>query len=312
MLNVKLTQLKYFASIVENGGFIAAARDVNVAQPALSRQIAELEAEIGVELLNRGPGGTTVTQAGQRFYRHARTILAQIQIASTDARQSSGDLIGEIRIAIPVGYAGFLAPKIVALVERSYPDLTITIVDGLGYQTGELIEAGKVDFGIISDVGSLPNVLVEPVLQEDLFVFSKRQEIKPVMSDMPLVDLESLKLIMPGRKVHVRRIVEEALMQTGRKLTVSYEQQSLLTIRSMVCAGVGSTVMHWPSMADIWDAGYLDARSIVNPGLSRTVSLAIPTLRPLTSASRTVYNIIRQILVSDVTEGRWRGHLVVQ
>lgn len=309
-MDLKLTQLRYFASIVENGGFIAAAKDVNVAQPALSRQIAELETEIGVELLNRGPGGTTVTLAGQRFYRHARTILAQIQIASADARQSSADLIGEIRIAIPFGYAGFLAPKIVALVERSYPDLTITIIDGLGYQSGELIDAGKVDFGIISDVSSLPNVIVEPILQEELFVFSKRQGHKPAMLDMPLVELESVKLIMPERKVHVRRIVEEALMQTGRTLTVSYEQQSLLTIRSMVCAGVGSTVLHWPSMADIWESGNLDARPIVNPALSRTVALAIPTLRPLTSASRTVYNIIRQIIISDVTEGRWRGRLV--
>lgn len=309
---MKLIQLRYFASIVENGGFIAAAREVNVAQPALSRQVAELEAELGVELLNRGPGGTTVTQAGQRFYRHARTILTQIQIAGTEARQSSGDLTGEIRIAVPVGYAGFLAPKIVAQVEQSYPDLIITIVDGLGYQTGELIETGKVDFGIISDVASMANVLVEPILQENLFVFSKRRQQKPEMLDMPLVELESEKLIMPGRKVHVRRIVEEALMQIGRKLNVSYEQQSLLTIRSMVCAGVGSTVMNWPSMADIWESGSLDARNIISPSLSRTVSLGIPTLRPLTSASRTVYDIIRQILMSEVSEGRWRGQLVNQ
>ncbi|MEX3010453.1 LysR family transcriptional regulator [Hoeflea sp. TYP-13] len=309
---MKLIQLKYFASIVENGGFIAASKDLSVAQPALSRQIVELEAEIGVDLLNRGPGGTTVTGAGLRFYHHTRSILEKVEIARTDARRSSGDLVGKICIAIPVGIAGFLASEIVQKVEQLYPDITVTIEDGLGFQTGQAIDAGKVDFGIIPNVGRLQNVTLQPILQESIFLFSKRQGAAPDTADIPLIELENMKLIMPNRKVHVRRSLEEAFMQTGRNLEISYEQQSLLTIRSMVRAGVGSTVLNWPAMADVWETGDVDARRIVNPTLSRIVSLAVPTTRPLTSASRAVYEIVQQVLIDEVSNGNWKGQLVVE
>lgn len=309
---MKLIQLKYFASIVENGGFVAASRELNVAQPALSRQIVELEAEIGAGLLDRGPGGTTVTSAGQRFYRHTRSILEKVEIARTDARMTSGDLVGEVRMAVPVGIAGLLAPKIIQRVEDLYPDITVTIEDGLGFQAGQAIDAGKVDFGIIPNVGRLQNVIFQPILQESIFLFSKRQGAAPNTTDIPLREIENLKLIMPNRQVHVRRSLEEAFMQTGRNLTIDYEQQSLLTIRSMVRAGVGSTVLNWPAMADVWETGDVDAHRIVSPSLSRLVSLAIPTMRPLTSASRAVYEIVEQIAVSEVTDGNWKGQLVAE
>ena len=309
---MKLIQLKYFASIVENGGFIAASKELNVAQPALSRQVVELEAEIGVDLLNRGPGGTTVTGAGQRFYHHTRAILDKVEIARLDARRSSGELVGEIRIAVPVGIAGLLAPKIVQKAQQLYPDITVTIEDGLGFQTGQVIDAGRVDFGIIPNVGRLQNVILQPILQENLFLFSKRQGTAPISADIPLHEIENQNLIMPNRKVHVRRSLEEAFLQIGRKLTVSYEQQSLLTIRSMVRAGVGSTVLNWPAMADVWETGDVDARRIVNPSLSRIISLAVPSMRPLTSASRAVYEIVQQTLIAEVTEGNWKGQLIAE
>jgi len=309
---LKLIQLKYFASIVENGGFIAASRELNVAQPAISRQIYELEAEIGVNLLDRGPGGTTITAAGQRFYHHTRAIFDKLEVARTDARNSSGELVGEIHLAVPVGIAGMLAPKIVQKVEQLYEDITVIIEDGLGFQAGQAIDAGKVDFGIIPNVGRLQNVTFQPILQENLFLFSQRQGGEPDTTDIPLREIANLKLVMPNRKVHVRRSLEQAILKTGRKLNVCYEQQSLLTIRSMVRSGVGSTVLNWPSMADVWETGDVDARRIINPNLSRIVSLAIPTMRPLTAASRAVYEVVQQILVDEVTNGNWKGELIVE
>lgn len=309
---MKLIQLKYFASIVENGGFIAASRELNVAQPAISRQIYELEAEIGVNLLDRGPGGTTITAAGQRFYHHTRAIFDKLEVARTDARNSSGELVGEIHLAVPVGIAGMLAPKIVQKVEQLYEDITVIIEDGLGFQAGQAIDAGKVDFGIIPNVGRLQNVTFQPILQENLFLFSQRQGGEPDTTDIPLREIANLKLVMPNRKVHVRRSLEQAILKTGRKLNVCYEQQSLLTIRSMVRSGVGSTVLNWPSMADVWETGDVDARRIINPNLSRIVSLAIPTMRPLTAASRAVYEVVQQILVDEVTNGNWKGELIVE
>ncbi|WP_127115863.1 LysR substrate-binding domain-containing protein [Shimia sediminis] len=307
---MKLIQLRYFCSIVENGGFIAASRELFIAQPALSRQIVDLEAEIGAELLVRGPSGTQVTEAGRRFYGHAKSILEHVEQAKNDASSAAGKLAGDIMIALPVGMAGMLAATIVQAVERLYPDINVAIIDGLGFEAGQALESGKADFGVLPNVGRLQDVAFEPVVREELFLFSKRQGGEPDNSDLRLAELAHFDLVMPNRRVHVRRALEDAMLETGKSLKVRYEQQSLLTIRGMVMAGVGATVLNWPSMADILVMGEIDARRIVDPKLSRNVSLAVPKIRPLTPVSQAVYNVVRDVLILEVRKGHWKGEVI--
>jgi LysR family transcriptional regulator, nitrogen assimilation regulatory protein len=303
---VKFIQIKYFCGVVENGGFIAAARELNVAQPALSRQISELECEVDHQLLVRGPSGTKVTAAGRKFYVHGKKILEQINRAKADLRINETYLEGEVDIALPVGMASQLAAKIVQSVNTQHPGIAVRIEDALGYETGQAIDAGKVDFGLLANVGNLQNTIFDPVLEEFLFLFSKRGDAEPDTSDIDLADLQGIALVMPNRKVHVRRNLENTMIKIGGRLSVFYEQQSLLTIRSMVKAGIGSTVMNWPSMADLWYSGDLDARRITNPGLSRTVCLAIPSTRPLSTVAAAAYDIVRQTIAREVEAGDWR------
>lgn len=307
---MKLIQLSYFCGIVENGGFISAARELNVAQPALSRQIVDLEAEIDVALLVRGPGGTQVTEAGRKFYSHAKSILEKVEFAKKDTYSVSGKIVGDIKIALPIGMAGMLAAKIVRAVEKFYPDVRVAIVDGLGFEARQTIEAGKVDFGIIPNVGRLQNVTFDPVINEDLFLFTKRVDGEPNSIDIPLKEISKIDLVMPNRKVHIRRTLEEAMMKKGKKLVVRYEQQSLQTIRGMVREGVGATVLNWPSMADLMENGEINARRIIDPRLSRNVSLGVPNIRPLTFVSQAVYDVVRTVLVTEVKNGNWKGDVV--
>jgi LysR family nitrogen assimilation transcriptional regulator len=304
---MKIVQIKYFCGIVENGGFLAASAELNVTQPALSRQIIELEKELDCQLLLRGPGGTKVTEMGQKFYLHARDILEKIDVARVGVHRKANIFEGEVSIALPVGMASQLAAPIVETVGKIHPDITICIEDGLGYQAGQSIDSGKVDFGILANVGHLQNVTFEPVLEEDLFFFTKREGTDPNTTDVDLIDLQDIPLAMPNRKVNVRRNLETAMIKLNGQLNIRYEQQSLLTIRSMVKAGIGATVLNWPSMSDLWFSGDIDARKIVNPRVSRMVCLAIPNSRPLSRAAAVVYDIVRKILVGEVEQGNCRG-----
>ncbi len=307
---MKLIQIQYFCGVVEHGGFIAAAAQLNIAQPALSRQISELERELACKLLQRGPAGTTVTDDGQRFYTHAKKIMENIDIAKADMRFGNTRLAGEITIALPVGMAAQLAATIVQNVNREHPGIAVRIEDALGYETGQAIDSGKVDFGLLPNVGNLQNASFDPLLEEHLYLFTKRSG-EPDTTDIDLIALQDMPLIMPNRKVNVRRILENGMMRLGGHLKVAYEQQSLLTIRSMVKAGIGATVLNWPSMSDLWVSGDLDARQIVNPGLSRTVCLARPKMRPLSTAAAAAYDIVRKTIIDEANNGNWRGGIVL-
>jgi len=229
---MKLTQIQYFVAIVEAGSFVAAARDLDVAQPALSRQIGLLEKEIENKLLRRDRKGATPTSAGKRFYVHARAILDQVDIAISDARHDKGGISGEVRVALSVGSAALIGPKLVQRVGALHPGVVVSIVDGLSYQTGDVIESGQVSFGLVAHAEALRAAKVQPVLEESLFLVSKRAGNKHDMRDIPLKDVVPINLVMPNRLVHLRQLVEDAANRCGHTLRVRYEPISVNNTQS--------------------------------------------------------------------------------
>ena len=307
---LKLIQIRYFVAIVEAGSFVAAARELDVAQPALSRQIIVLEQELNIKLLHRVRRGATPTSAGKRFYIHARSVLDQLELAISDVHQDSDSPSGDVRVALSVGSASLIGPKLVQLVGARFPGVTVSIVDGLGYQTGDVIESGQVSFGLVAQAEALSGARVQPVLEEQLFLASRRNGSKADTRNIAFSKIVELELVMPDRRVHLRRMVEEAVSRRGLKLNVRYEQQSLLTILSLVKAGLGSVVIAWPAIQSMWEEGSIDARLIVEPELTRIISLAIPSSRPLSMAAKVTYNTLYELLQEEVREGNWKGVLL--
>lgn len=307
---MKLVQIRYFVAIVEAGSFVAAARELDVAQPALSRQISLLENELDNKLLRRERRGATPTASGKRFYVQVRSILDQLDSAVDEARHGADSLGGEVRVAISVGSAALIGPKLVRRMGELFPDIIVSIVDGFGYQAGDAIESGQVSFGLVAHAESLGGARVQPVLEESLFLVSKRSGAKCDTRDIALKEVVTCNLIMPDRMVHLRRMVEEAASRRGHTLKVRYEQQSLLTILSLVRAGLGSVVIAWPAIHALWEEGCIDARKVVRPDLSRVISLAIPANRPLSNAARVTYDTLRDIVREEVEACNWKGVLV--
>jgi LysR family nitrogen assimilation transcriptional regulator len=307
---IKLVQIRYFVAIVEAGSFVAAARELDVAQPALSRQIIVLEQELDQKLLRRIRRGATPTAAGKRFYLHARSILDQLEVAISDVQQDSAAPSGEVRVALSVGSASLIGPKLVQRMGERFPDVIVSIVDGLGYQTGDVIESGQVSFGLVAHAEALSGARVQSVLEENLFLVTKRKGDSANMSDVAFKDIGGMDLVMPDRRVHLRRMVEEAASRSGQKLNVRYEQQSLLTILSLVRAGLGSVIIGWPAIHSMWEDGSIDARRVVEPELSRIISLAVPSSRPLSTAAKVTYDALHDLLKDEVRAGNWKGELL--
>jgi LysR family transcriptional regulator, benzoate and cis,cis-muconate-responsive activator of ben and cat genes len=125
--NFELRRLSYFIGVAEQGGMRAAAKALHVSQPPLSRQIQLLEDELGVELFVRGSGGSMLTQAGQRFYAHAKRIEALTTQAAEEARMVSSGLVGRLDIGI-FGSAVFSTiPRIVQTFRAEYPDVRVVL-----------------------------------------------------------------------------------------------------------------------------------------------------------------------------------------
>lgn len=141
----RLVAMKQFATVVETGSFSAAARRLNMGQPAVSKAIANLEEYLGVRLLTRTTRAQHLTEAGQRYYERARVVLDEADEAEAAAREAATSLAGRLRLAAPPTYAALhILPRLSEFLDAN-PDLSIDLI--LDDRWVDLIEQG-VDLAI--------------------------------------------------------------------------------------------------------------------------------------------------------------------
>ena len=136
----RMAAMETYVSVVEAGSFSAAAKRLKLGQPAVSKSIAQLEARLGVRLLLRSTRGLTPTDAGQRFYEHAKRAIEEVDLAEQVARDASTGLAGVLRISAAVTFARLhILPSLKTFLGR-HPDLQIDIV--LDDRSIDLLEKG--------------------------------------------------------------------------------------------------------------------------------------------------------------------------
>ena len=136
----RMAAMETFVAVVEAGSFSAAARRLKLGQPAVSKSVAQLEAHLGARLLLRSTRGLTPTDAGQRFYEHARLSIEEADQAEQVVRESSGGLSGVLRISAAVTFARLhVLPALKTFLER-HPNLQLDII--LDDRSIDLLEEG--------------------------------------------------------------------------------------------------------------------------------------------------------------------------
>jgi DNA-binding transcriptional LysR family regulator len=146
---VELRHLRYFIAVAEESTLVAAAKRLRLAQPALTRQIHDLEREIGVDLFERGPRGVELTPAGDVCLVSARHILKQVEIAIERARGSSMGVVGRCKISVGArALSSGLIARIVAQIHAEYPGIELVVTEAVGFRQWKSIQLGEMDIGL--------------------------------------------------------------------------------------------------------------------------------------------------------------------
>jgi LysR family nitrogen assimilation transcriptional regulator len=145
-----LKGLRYFVRVADVGSVSAAARDLGIVQPALSRHIQRIEDEAGVQLFSRLPRGMELTAAGREVVEHCRQICQHVALAKA-ALGTKGSLPGgQLALGIPSSLAATLVPNLVGKVRDRLPKITVTVIEGTNQQLyGDLL-AGRLDVAILN------------------------------------------------------------------------------------------------------------------------------------------------------------------
>ncbi|MDB5930478.1 MAG: LysR family transcriptional regulator [Polaromonas sp.] len=149
---MKLNQMRDMVAVVERGSLRAAARHLEVAQPALTRSIGALEKELGVTLFERQARGMVLTAAGRMFHRRASAVVNEVRRAQEDFDQTEGEMRGTLTVGLSIMPHMGMLPSALPLFRRRYPRVRLKIIEGL-YPA---MEAGLLDGSIDFYLGASP------------------------------------------------------------------------------------------------------------------------------------------------------------
>ena len=147
--HMELRQLRYFVGVAHERSVTRAAVALRVAQPALSRQIRQLENEVGVKLLERSPRGVKLTPAGEAFLIEAESILRQSEQAVRSAQRHDLAQRGQLKVGYVWGLFHTLVPQWVARFRQRYPEVAVNLFDLTATDLAEALRTGKLDLGFI-------------------------------------------------------------------------------------------------------------------------------------------------------------------
>jgi len=289
-----LKQLEYFVTVVDHGGFSAAARLLGIAQPAISRQVRSLEVELRQNLLVRNGRGAAPTEAGKRLLAHARGILQQVERARREVDDVKGALVGHLAIGLPPTLARVLTTPVVREFRQRFPRATVSIVEGLSTTILEWIQVGRADIGIVYNPRPSAAIDFAPLLEEDLCLI-ERCTARRAGAAIPLRELPRYPLIMPTRLHSIRTLVESELARLGLRPNVTLEIDAIAAILELVAEGQGCAVLSRRALPP-GDAGRkLQARAIVRPVLRSTLAIAVSAQRPATPLQQAVVGVLEDL-----------------
>lgn len=233
-----LRALRYFVAIADAGSLTAAAAAIQIAQPALTRQLRELEADLGVQLLQRMPRGVRLTPAGVTLYESAQRILAEAsRVRQKLARRTDGADKTVLLGASPT-LARVLLPGLFESCQRSLGGIELRTREAFTPALLDWLERGLIDMAIVTNPEAGRPLALQPLLGEPFALISHiSRNIGPVVS---VNKLARIPLLMTS--LH-RSIVERQLLPLGKQLNIQAEIDSVDSIRELVHRGQWATIM---------------------------------------------------------------------
>lgn len=301
---MELRQLRYFVSVVDAGSITRACDSLHVVQSAVSHQLRLLEEEIGCALLVRSAAGVTPTPAGTVLYRDARGILKQVADAKLSASFEDSRVAGSVAIGMASSTARMCAMPILAAIRRAYPEVMLSIHEGLSSRlTGSLI-AGRLDLVVVYASEATAKVQTTFIAREPFYFATTDPAAKQAYagrSELDLAELARWPLLLPSTPNGTRSALDRACARENIRYDTVAEINTPSTQCASVLAGLGSTVLPWVSLNLIEHSSEVLILPLVNPRVYRDVVVAQATTVPSRAADAVKALVIET--VSRLHEG---------
>ena len=242
---MELRHLRYFIAVAEEGSFLTAAqRRLNTSQPSLSRQIRDLESEVGVRLLERQARGVVLTDAGRVFLDHARLALSQVEAATNGARRIAQPQKPTLSMGFMVGLEVMWLPHLLRILREEEPEIEVTLTSQSSPELALALTRGKLDIAFLRPEKGTTGVTFKLLAKEPLIVvlpadhrLASRKRIRPQ-------DLVREIYVSSARTSPVlHAVIQDYASKVGIVLKARYEGENISSAMSLVASTGGVTLV---------------------------------------------------------------------
>lgn len=289
-MNIELGDLRAFVAIAERGSFHAAATEIHLSQPALSRRIAKLEGALGVRLLERTTRKVDLTAVGRDFARKARDLLNGLDQSLLGISALAERMSGEVTVACVPSAVRYFLPKVLQEYHDKYPGILIRIVDeGAGDVLSSVVRA-EADFGINYIGAQEPNIEFEPIVKEPFVVACRKDHELAKRRKLTWAELASYDYMTVAKASGNRFLLDLALADTAGRPRSFCEVRHVMSVVSLVEAGLGIAAVPQLAMPP-GEHATLVSIPLVEPAVTRTVGLIRRRGHVLSPAAQQLYEM---------------------
>jgi LysR family hca operon transcriptional activator len=242
-VDMELRHLRYFVAVAEAGSLtVAAERKLHTSQPSLSRQIRDLEDEVGAQLLSRRARGIDLTPAGRAFLDHARLVLSQVEAAAAAARQVAHPAKPCFTMGFLTGHELTWMPETLRILRDELPNIDVMISSQYSPLLAEGLSKGKIDAAFLRREKGVPGLAFRLLVKEPLMVILPRDHHLAARRLINPRDLAGETFVIVSHTAPVlRAVIDNYLKRSGINITPAHEADHVTMGISLIMStrGVG-------------------------------------------------------------------------
>lgn len=236
---MNLNHLRIFHAVAETGSVTAAARRLRVSQPAVSKQLGELETALGVHLVDRLPRGVRLTRAGRSLAEHAERLFAIEREAELEMEKWTEDSRRVLSVGASTTIGSYLAPSLFGEFRRLHPDVALSLEIENTSMVYEMVREDRVDLGLVEGLQSEEDLLCSPFAEDELVAVTAPGDPLLAKKELQLAQIAERPFLMRERGSGTREVLEAALLARGVEVQIEMELGSIEALKNAVASRLG-------------------------------------------------------------------------
>ena len=290
---MELRQLRYFVEVAEREHISEAAEHLHVAQSAISRQIANLEEELGASLFERVGRNVKLTPIGKVFLEHTLIALKAIDFAAKQVEEYLDPAKGTIKIGFPTSLASYVLPTVISAFKKDYPDVSFHLRQGSYRFLIDAVKNRELNLAFLGPVPQKDESIDTTILfSESIHVLLPANHRFANQESVDLHDLRNENFVLFPQGYILNKVAVDACKAAGFMPNVTSEGEDMDALKGLVAAGIGVTLLPDSSLYDSTPR-FTSKVAIETPNIRRTVGVIYSTNRELAPSEKVFLEFIK-------------------